>query len=395
MASHYVFNSNSWFSAVSDYCLQLSVYLKGADDFDVVVAAPVASPMHQKCLSQDLTTTVLKMHGLLGIIAIWRFLNQSLKHIKNTDIFYKNEATVIWVFEGREHFACALHQYFRRSCWANTHLVRIRGQAVDTSKSQLQLKLSRWLYKHCDVVFAAKVIQDHLPHNNNAQLVCHYGRNPTLSTYPSQLPPVLPDYWNKMFTYLIVGRYDPIKGHKELLTAFCQTTFSKPTQLICIGESQNVSAQNLADHAAKCMNLPCVTLSGVPLTVTFQKGNTSITIVDGRVSNIFNLMAAADCGIICSVGSEVICRVAVEFLQSGTPLISSKVGALPEILLGGPVLFYDTQHPLGDTLLLAQTQFHKNESIERQCIDFATSRYSHGVYGSLMATLKSRWTKAV
>ena len=49
-------------------------------------------------------------------------------------------------------------------------------------------------------------------------------------------------------------------------------------------------------------------------------------------NDILALMEFADVGIVSSVDSEVICRVAVEFFSVGTPVVAFPTGCLPEII---------------------------------------------------------------
>ena len=46
-------------------------------------------------------------------------------------------------------------------------------------------------------------------------------------------------------------------------------------------------------------------------------------------------MYFADGGVVSSIDSEVICRVAVEFFSVGTPVAAVPTGCLPEIILEG------------------------------------------------------------
>ena len=56
---------------------------------------------------------------------------------------------------------------------------------------------------------------------------------------------------------------------------------------------------------------------------------------DSEREDIRQLMAFADGGVISSIDSEVICRVAVEFFSVGTPVAAMPTGCLPEIILEG------------------------------------------------------------
>ena len=56
---------------------------------------------------------------------------------------------------------------------------------------------------------------------------------------------------------------------------------------------------------------------------------------DSEREDIRQLMAFADGGVVSSIDSEVICRVAVEFFSVGTPVTAMPTGCLPEIILEG------------------------------------------------------------
>ena len=56
---------------------------------------------------------------------------------------------------------------------------------------------------------------------------------------------------------------------------------------------------------------------------------------DSEREDIRQLMDFADGGVVSSIDSEVICRVAVEFFSVGTPVAAMPTGCLPEIILEG------------------------------------------------------------
>ena len=55
----------------------------------------------------------------------------------------------------------------------------------------------------------------------------------------------------------------------------------------------------------------------------------------GYREDVLAIMRHTDIGVVSSVDSEVICRVAVEFFSVGTPVVAFPTGALPEIIQDG------------------------------------------------------------
>ncbi len=126
------------------------------------------------------------------------------------------------------------------------------------------------------------------------------------------------DYYNiKENDYVVgvVGRFDPVKGHEVFLHA-CSKAYNrglKELKIILAGFPENISIANME----KLIN---------------DNGLKDITIITGRVDDITYVMNACDLGVISSLGSEAICRVAMEFMACSVPIISSNAGVLPEML---------------------------------------------------------------
>ena len=348
-SAHIVINSNKWFSAVSDYSLQLAKFLKTQNNVDVLYGAHSVSPMHEKFRRAGIQTTNVPLlpSGLLAFILSWRALSQLLKQ------HHKYSSVVVWVFEGREHTLCALHKKVCRHLWRNAVLVRVRGQAAEVKA----LPHNNWLYTQATdrVVFAAEVVKSRTPLTFDFKkarvfLYCAGRAQQQAQSTEQHLPffPGVPDIDFLSPLFLVVGRYDPVKGHDLMLKAFASARFAEdpkiPVQLVFVGESQNVQASDLYRSAVKLLganhNPPNARAQssgpagqvGTRYFASSPDGLKKVFIFDERLPDLSRLMSASHFGVIPSFASEVICRVAVEFMQAGTPLLASSAGALPEVI---------------------------------------------------------------
>jgi hypothetical protein len=117
-----VLNSNKWFSAVSDYSLQLAIYLKRHEKSEVIYGTFEKSPLVKKCKEAHVLLSLIPFYPnhLLNFLLSFFYLHVLFKK-------YQNSKLTIWTFEGREHTLCALHRLFFFFLWKNKTLVRVRG----------------------------------------------------------------------------------------------------------------------------------------------------------------------------------------------------------------------------------------------------------------------------
>lgn len=344
--SHLIINSNKWFSAVSDYSFQLAKYLHAQQRNNVLYAAHELSPTRKKCEKFGIRTVVLPLlpQSFFTFFWTWTELTKLLRNRSNA------KPLCVWVFEGREHTVCILHKYVHSKLWKMAKLIRIRGQTAKVSANPI----SQWIYTVAtdQIVFASEVIQKNMPFSFDDKrgrvfLYCagviqdnsDFEGNKKWISEKNFLDGVPAIHLNATM-FLVVGRYDPVKGHELLLRAFAGARFSNtadnPVQLVFVGESQNVSAIDLYKLAGQLFKGGVVVAEQKKgegrYFIRSADGRKCIFIFDERYADVSSLMQAAHFGIIPSLASEVICRVAVEFLQVGTPLLASTVGALPEVI---------------------------------------------------------------
>lgn len=116
------------------------------------------------------------------------------------------------------------------------------------------------------------------------------------------------------FVVGIVGRFDPIKGHENLIKAVASLYRAgrKDIRLMIAG----FDAVSRADEIQQEIR---------------DNGIESITVITGFREDIADIYNAFDVCVVSSLGSEAICRVGMEAMACGVPLITSDTGVLPEI----------------------------------------------------------------
>jgi glycosyltransferase involved in cell wall biosynthesis len=112
----------------------------------------------------------------------------------------------------------------------------------------------------------------------------------------------------------ILGRLSPVKGHKYFIQAAEYVLKENPqTIFIICGENAQISAGELKKTVMK-MN---------------QEENFRFL---GRIEEVGELISIFDVAAVSSVGSETICRVALEYMCLGKPVVGTRVNAIPEVV---------------------------------------------------------------
>jgi len=118
----------------------------------------------------------------------------------------------------------------------------------------------------------------------------------------------------------IVGRIRPVKGQRILLKSFATLRKRFPdTVLLMLYRDTN-------ETEAEWQGL---------LQDLVESNLQQSVYLYGYREDVLEIMRHTDIGVVSSVDSEVICRVAVEFFSVGKPVIAFPTGALPEIIQDG------------------------------------------------------------
>ena len=118
----------------------------------------------------------------------------------------------------------------------------------------------------------------------------------------------------------VVGRIRPVKGQRILLQSLSQLLTEFPDLVLLIPYRD--TASNEPEMQALHNDIRRFKLEAHVRLITVRE-------------DIRQLMRFADVGVVSSVESEVICRVAVEFFSVATPVVAFPTGCLPEIIRHG------------------------------------------------------------
>ncbi len=146
----------------------------------------------------------------------------------------------------------------------------------------------------------------------------------------------------------IVGRLSPVKGHKYLIKAadFILKNFARKVRFIIAGEDAQVKAYRLKEMTERL------------------KIRESFCFV-GRVDDIRKIISLFDVGVIASVGSETICRTALECMGMGKAVVGTNINAVPEVIqdkVNGLIVPAKDSENLGKAILqlLKDEEMRKN-----------------------------------
>jgi glycosyltransferase involved in cell wall biosynthesis len=131
----------------------------------------------------------------------------------------------------------------------------------------------------------------------------------------------------------MIGRLSPIKGHVYFIQAAKILLHRYPqTKFVIAGPDAQVTQERLKRIAC-------------------QLGVTDNFIFLGIVPDLEVLISALDIGAVCSTGSETICRVLLQFMAAGKPVVGTRINGIQDVIEDNQNGFL--VHP-GDSFQLAE-----------------------------------------
>ena len=121
------------------------------------------------------------------------------------------------------------------------------------------------------------------------------------------------------FTPLVgmIGRFSPVKGHRFFIDAASQVVREWPkVRFLIAGENAQIKSRELRSLAQ-------------------SKGVLENFLFLPYQEDIRAIVSALDLGVVASVGSEAICRVALEFMAMGKPVVGTRVNSIPYLIADG------------------------------------------------------------
>jgi glycosyltransferase involved in cell wall biosynthesis len=156
------------------------------------------------------------------------------------------------------------------------------------------------------------------------------------------------------FVVGLLGRFDPVKGHAELLDAAQRIVYARAGGEILSSRHRaggsRQHAEDLAAQGTETSSAADVTEArrsrlrllfiGFPAGLSKRdleqaarvRNMEHLTRITGKVADVPAHISALDLGVIASQGSEAIARAALEIMACGVPLIGTDAGVMPDLL---------------------------------------------------------------
>jgi glycosyltransferase involved in cell wall biosynthesis len=166
----------------------------------------------------------------------------------------------------------------------------------------------------------------------------------------------------------IVGRLSPVKGHKYFIQAagYVLKNCSRKVKFIIAGQDAQIKSSQLEEMTK---------------TLGIEKHFCLI----GKVDNVRKLISLLDIGVVSSVGSETICRSALEYMAMEKPVVGTTINAIPEIVNDGSngiLVPPKDGASMGKTLLELLENDQKRIEFGRKSRELIEERFTLDVFAS-------------
>lgn len=298
-----------WFNAAAWYAFNLAKIQK-LQGHNVIIATIKNSPVIKKAKQLDIETIVCDFNSNNP----YRLSNSITCYL---DIIKTYKPVIVHCHRGEFFFVPAIMRIFSKK----PIVIRFRGDIRAPKKGVFNQMLYK---KGCDfIITSGNFIKDYYIKYlgiNSDKITTLYGGVDTSKfkrdVNKRKAERINLGYKNEHYVIAMVARFDPIKGHIYLIEAIRELYYrynKVNIRLIIAGIDSSLNKNTIEEYVKK-NNIADIT-----------------TLVPYR-SDIENIYNAADLIVVPSIGSEAICRVAMEAMACGTPVIGADTGVIPEIL---------------------------------------------------------------
>ena len=288
----WILNSNRWGSAITEYTLQMAKAL--SNRFEVIYTPLRSTPADKKAIELG-----------LNVFPVEKFDGANLHFLKAL----KNKYSPAFIITAGGPDTYLISKLKKRK-----YETRIRFRGDHLKQGMIRSFGFRLSHKSYDAfITPCDLISEQLKKKTNKKI-----KSIMLGVDAERFKISAFDTLSEHKRRIIIfGRLDPVKGHKEFISIFANYKKKypdSPTELIIAGREENISKDEL---------YACAEQYGVETSVSFNMGT---------IEDVPKLLSSADIGVISSLGSEIICRVAHEFLLCGSRVLVSGAGATDEVL---------------------------------------------------------------
>ena len=320
-----ILNSPNW-SAASAYCINVSAELIKLGH-EVLLMTEPGKPMDQALSLGIPCDDKLRLNdeSLLGLVKCTKHLKQVFKHF-NPDIVSANINKNSW-----------LPALIAKKICPKATVVRVRSDIRPPNKHLGNI----WLYHR----WTDHIICSSQLHKNVCRKNLYLADDRISVVYGCvDVEKFRPDASNGSFRkeigaseddflVCLLGRLSPVKGHEYALKAIASLTgLPQNVKLVCVGYEQERTIEWLKNQAQNF-------------------GMSDRLIFVGKRNDLPSILASMDLGIITSIGSEANSRATLEYMASGKPVVSTRVGVIPELIVEGETGFITEIH---DTEAMAE-----------------------------------------
>ncbi len=275
-----------WASALADYALSQAIALKKAGH-KVYFAAPLGSFSYIE--SQKNGFEVIEFPDRKKTLS-------PLKVLSLSSFCAKKEIDILNAHTGRAMTAAGVIRVFR----PGLKLVRTKSDAKKPAKRIFPSNLSMII---CGSIYIKKMYIEAGEKTEKLRVIYRSAERLAQIPLPSAPP----------YKIGILGRLDPVKGHRDFIKAAISLLKKRKDCIFLIaGQEENISFSELKKLIPQ----------------KFEKNFSYL----GRIKEPYSFTGACHIGVISSLNSEAVSRAALEWISSSRALISSSVGSLPEFV---------------------------------------------------------------